>query len=410
MMYLSLCKNIQYIKKTSKMKPKPVKQVIQKFTEDFVRENNFLLNGREISELKIAWRAFADEIPPYPDTFKGRGIVVCAGGFLYLPCAWVLIAMLREQGCTLPIELWYEGNELNDEMILKLNGLNVICKNCSDFVDLPVRGYAMKPLAILHSSFREVLFLDADNNCLSNPEYLFENEVYRNKGSIFWPDAWTTSRSNMIWKIIGSTDYNSPEQESGQILINKEKCWKELNLAVYFNNNYSVYYKMLLGDKDTFKFAWQALNTPYFMISTPVGYCGYLNKDKEFFGFTMVQHDPSGEILFLHRNLVKWSVVNNEKAIWTCVKRKCGSKVKFNPKNIQAGNLRFSLVDIQGDVEVIPFKKKYGNYEARCLKKLQDLRKSKEYASFLHHLFLVEYRRGFMNDLGNLLSGFIAGS
>src|SRR5205085_2739777 len=46
-----------------------------------------------------------------------RGIVICAGGPRYLPCAWVCIKMLRHVGCELPIEIWHLGPaELPDEM------------------------------------------------------------------------------------------------------------------------------------------------------------------------------------------------------------------------------------------------------------------------------------------------------
>ncbi len=44
----------------------------------------------------------------YPDTHKGRGIVIAAGGDL-LPGAYVTCRLLRGFGCTLPIEIWSLG-------------------------------------------------------------------------------------------------------------------------------------------------------------------------------------------------------------------------------------------------------------------------------------------------------------
>ena len=69
---------------------------------------------------------FIQNIPAYPANFKGRGIVICAGGLQYFSCAWVCINMLRKLGCELPIELWYRGEEeLNPFMREQIETLNV---------------------------------------------------------------------------------------------------------------------------------------------------------------------------------------------------------------------------------------------------------------------------------------------
>lgn len=164
-------------------------------------------------------------------------------------------------GCVLPIELWYIGDEMTAGTIEALKPLNVTCRNALDHNPTSLSGYALKPFAIIHSSFREVLFLDADNNSPFDPVYLFDSVEYHSYGVIFWPDFWRTHPDNPIWEITDSSDYQTFEQESGQILINKERCWRELNLCLYFNYKEKDYYRMLLGDKDTFKFAWLALGT-----------------------------------------------------------------------------------------------------------------------------------------------------
>jgi len=46
----------------------------------------------------------------YPEgQFNGRGIMINAGKPEYPVGAYVLIRMVRELGCTLPIEAWYLG-------------------------------------------------------------------------------------------------------------------------------------------------------------------------------------------------------------------------------------------------------------------------------------------------------------
>jgi len=37
-------------------------------------------------------------------------------------------------------------------------------------------------------SFSEVLYLDSDNIPLTDPSYLFDHEVYKRHGAVFWPD------------------------------------------------------------------------------------------------------------------------------------------------------------------------------------------------------------------------------
>jgi hypothetical protein len=51
-----------------------------------------------------------------------------------------------------------------------------------------VAGWQNKPFALVHSKFEEVLFLDADNFCLRNPEFLFDEPRYQASGCAFWPD------------------------------------------------------------------------------------------------------------------------------------------------------------------------------------------------------------------------------
>jgi len=145
---------------------------------------------------------FIETIPPYPGTFEGRGIVICAGGVKYLTCAWVLIKMLRHLGCTLPIEVWYLGEDEGDPEWIKLvEPLGVTCidareggtgsasgthpRRCSASATHPLGGWQSKPFAILHSRFQEVLFLDADNVPVVDPTFLFETDEYRRTGAIF---------------------------------------------------------------------------------------------------------------------------------------------------------------------------------------------------------------------------------
>jgi alpha 1,2-mannosyltransferase len=58
---------------------------------------------------------------------------------------------------------------------------------------------------------------------------------------------------------------NEYEQESGQMVIRKNLKWEALNLATFMQVNNDLYFELIAGDKDTFRFAWRALGQSYHM-------------------------------------------------------------------------------------------------------------------------------------------------
>lgn len=343
--------------------------------------------GFSESNLKIItddWKNFVKTIPPYPTSYEGKGIVVCAGGISFFTCFWVLINILRKElNCTLPVQMWYVGDEMTKETIDALKKLDVSCYNFLDYEsDLNLKGWMLKPLAILLSSFKEVMYLDADNIPTVNPEFLFEFAGYKEYGTMFWPDFWRTGNENHIWKIVECEPDNMQEQESGQLLINKEKCWNELNLALFFNRNSDIYYELLLGDKDTFRFAWLALKSDFYFIKHGVGSCGYIDDNGVFFGNTMVQHSPEGEICFLHRNFLKWDRTKASFRAWTTIKRY--NQYAQSKRYILFGSpYGHKAINLEGDLEILSFDFLLGDLETKCLNYLEELRASTFYKKFI---------------------------
>ncbi|MDD3038224.1 hypothetical protein [Bacteroides sp.] len=352
------------------------------FQRDGIRTTDFVLPKSNIKVITQHWQDFVNNILPYPDNFEGRGIVICAGGKNYFTCCWILINVLRnELDCNLPIEIWYRGNEITPELDEVLMKLNVTCHNVEDFYDISpdMSGYVMKPMAILFSHFKEVLFLDADNICTMNPEFLFDLPEYKEYGAMFWPDFWTTDKNNQIWEIMGVPANSNKEQESGQILINKETCWRELNLALYFNMNNHIYYNYLIGDKDTFRFAWLALKTPFYFIKHEVASCGYIDEDGLFIGHTMAQHTPDGRIIFLHRNLLKWNETDIQYQTWDKIKKFTAESVLKIYIIYRDFKKAKNVMNLEGDLTLLDFKSLFGDLESRCLKYLQSLREEEFY-------------------------------
>ena len=246
---------------------------------------------------------------------EGKGIVICAGGVRYFTNAWVCINMLRRLGCQLPVEVWHLGKrEMTEKMRRLLAKLNVRTIDAFQVRRRkPARrlnGWELKVYAIIHSRFREVLFLDADNVPVANPEFLFDCEEFRSAGAIFWPDFKQTHQNDdlEIWRSCGLRRPSEPEFESGQILVDKARCSRALQLCLWLNEHSDFYYRHIYGDKETFHLAFQKAHKSYHLIKHPV-----LALDR-----TMCQHDPQGRRLFQHRNFAKWDLVRNPhiKGFW----------------------------------------------------------------------------------------------
>ena len=251
------------------------------------------------------------EPTPYPDgAFAGRGIVICAGGERLFTCAWVLIRMLQDTlGCTLPIEVWHLGpREIGAPMaaLLAERGVTLVDAEAVRR-DHPVRqlgGWELKPYAILHSRFEEVLLIDADNVPVVDPAFLFDIPQYRETGAVFWPDIVKLVPDNPVWAACGLDYRDEPSFESGQVLVDKRRCWAALDLTMYFNAYSDFYYGLVHGDKDTFYLAWRLLDQPFDM----PGPAKRLTA-------TLCQHDFDGRRIFQHRNQAKWVLLGRNQPI-----------------------------------------------------------------------------------------------
>lgn len=351
------------------------------------------VGNEKILELKKAWEEYAgvEQWFSGQQVGEGKGIVITSGGIKYFTSAWVLIKMLKEQGCNLPIEVWFFGEEMTKAMKRQLKNIGVKCCDMQRFMPVRPHGFLMKPLSIVYSSFKEVLFLDADNVCVRDPAYLFEDKNYLECGAVFWPDYWKTSSNNPIWSILALKYIDGYEQDSGQLLIDKSKCWNQLQLCIYFNIHGHDYYKFLYGDKDTFRFAWLALHKSFYMIPHLVGSCGYQDTEGNFYGHTMVQYDPSGAVIFLHRNLLKWDVTQENERLWIYIRRFLKSTKDMNCI-LKGSYLNHNAISLEGDTEQIVFDEVFPDFEVKCLAVLKKLRASKFYNKELLAYYLSKNR------------------
>jgi alpha 1,2-mannosyltransferase len=275
----------------------------------------------------------AAAVPTNSEQPKKRGIVVVAGGKTYFTNAYVLIARLRnELGCRLPIEVWHRESERSDfERRVWRSMKNVSYRCLEDEFGAEIPGkYSIKPVAMKLSSFDEILMLDADNNCIRDPEFLFDHPRYKRHGAIFFPDHWANDPSARCYQLLSPADRQKIPlwtQESGQVLIDRRRCARALELCVNMNLKFHDRMTDVVincpggnGDKDSFQVAWLLTGTDFWFVPFRTGTAGYLDQNGSYKGTTMCQYAPDGTPLFLHKNWIKFHE-QERSGMWQVMKR-----------------------------------------------------------------------------------------
>ncbi|KAJ8131768.1 hypothetical protein O1611_g1856 [Lasiodiplodia mahajangana] len=207
----------------------------------------------------------------------GRGIVLTAGDdqAKYL---LTTIYTFRELGCDLPIEIMYLGDpDLGEDHRFELESLpGVTTRDISQMVDddgWKLAGWAIKPFAMLLSSFREVIFIDADSFFFRDPAKLFDDPDYKKTGALFFRDRTIMPESKRKWlmqilprpihKLAKESSWwmgtSGHHQESGVVVIDTWKHFVSMLLICRFNGSDRDprggkvgVYEMMHGDKETF--------------------------------------------------------------------------------------------------------------------------------------------------------------
>ena len=284
-------------------------------------------------------RRYASEIKrtelDRPWLWSGRGVVIAGGGAKYIPSLWVNVNVLRRRGCNLPVQIWHLGEAELDPAVRGLfAGLDVEWVDALEVARIHqtriLNGWELKPYSILHSRFAEVLFIDADNFAVQDPSFVFDLPAYLQHGSLWWPDFphWSLppKRPPESWAAFGlQVPANLPAKdegpsmwgqsipadmevslETGQSVIDKRRCWRELALANWYCQHSDFTFNFYLGDTGAFHFAWLKCGTPF----------GRVNYWPAWETHTILQHDPSGQVLFHHRTALnnKLRLGNNPRA------------------------------------------------------------------------------------------------
>jgi len=236
----------------------------------------------------------------------GRGVVICGGG-RYAASAWVTIKMLRHLGCNLPVQVWYLGPaEMPAQLVGAFARLGAETVDAYElrkqFPHKRLNGWEVKAYCLLHCPWREVMLLDADNIPLQNIEKLFDDTEYQQFGALFWPDRGRWPPDAHIWTLSGLPYRDEAEFETGQMVIDRQRCWPAVVMSNLINEDSSFWYSHIHGDKDTFRLAWRSLNMTYGMIPH-MGTAPW-----PFF----YQKDRAGQLLFHHGYKWDGKAANNQ--------------------------------------------------------------------------------------------------
>jgi alpha 1,2-mannosyltransferase len=254
-------------------------------------------SAEQIAARRHSFFSYMASLGTYPEgQYKGRGIVMCAGGANLFALAWTNIQVLRELGCKLPVEVWHLGpDEMDAEMVAMLSACDAKVVDAFNYPDHPTQGWPLKPFAMLNCGFEEFMFLDADNFAVSDPTYLFDTPGYTKTGAVFWPDISVLADPRLA-RLFDLPDriMDDPEQESGMLLVDKKRGWRGMNAAWAMNRNgeYEFFSQYMLGEKDAYRIGWLATKTPFHMIE-------FLPVRSQ--SDCLYQHDPLGRVIFEHR-------------------------------------------------------------------------------------------------------------
>lgn len=310
---------------------------------------------------------------PKWDAYKGSAGYLLIGGGKFSWLSYLVIRQLRQIGSILPIELFiptqqeYEEkfcNMIFDKYNARCNVIDESLTNSTTSEHYKISGYQYKMLAILSSTFENVLYIDSDNYPTRNPDYLFGSDIYNQTGMIMWPDFWARTTNPKFYDIAGvnvtekKVRYNPYDKqqkqdtkplseftfkdatfhtfegalldrtcETGMLMINKTSHMKTMLLALYYNVFGPDYYYPLHtqgsageGDKETFIAAAHVLNQPYFLTQAGPNWVGYNNVElKEFTAKALNHYDPVQSLdptvakddmktLFLHLSYPKFYI------------------------------------------------------------------------------------------------------
>jgi SAM-dependent methyltransferase len=171
--------------------------------------------------------------------------------------------MLRDTGCTLPVQIWHRGA---DEPVrpAELAGLGAV--EIHDLTALRptprvLNGWEAKTVALLASGLERIFFLDADAYCLSDPAPLLDR-LSAEEPFLFWED-YPSGLSHVTWSVWNLAGTSVPPIQGGQFAIHVRHSWRDLVLAHWIDQHSDFSYAHQYGDQDSWRVALTISGGPY---------------------------------------------------------------------------------------------------------------------------------------------------
>lgn len=269
-----------------------------------------------LMDLSLKHKLVIDSLPiEQPEFYQNEAGYVYLGGGKYTWLTYMSIKFLRDQGSKLPVEVIIPSKsefdpQMCQELFPKLNAKCIILPK----LPIKIKGYQLKPLAILFSTFKQVMYIDSDIIPVVNPDRYFRisnsESLLDRYGLVTWPDFWRRTSSPLLYKSLGIQVGSTPTRflddiytptmfsykgrdekqynyhdlpntlpdwttEAGLLMINKITHFNVLLLALYYNlNGPTGYYPLISqggageGDKDTWALAARYLQARWWQVST----------------------------------------------------------------------------------------------------------------------------------------------
>jgi hypothetical protein len=108
-----------------------------------------------------------------------------------------------------------------------------------------------------------------------------------------------------VWKVFGMPYRDEPAFETGQWMVNKEMCWRELLTSDWLCQHSDYVFNHVYGDKEAFHLGWRLLRRDYAMPSRGPSWNVH----------TIIQHDFTGREILLHRVQDKWRLHGGNRVV-----------------------------------------------------------------------------------------------
>ena len=224
--------------------------------EDYFQSmpNRWLSDPRVIRRHREALLHLARAEMPDPGERSGTGVLLIGGG-KYWPGAVIAVKMLRDTGCTLPIQIWYRGDResVRPEDLDGLLGVEIRDLTALQPVPRVLRGWESKTVALLATGWERVFYLDADAYLLIDPASILDR-LSVEEPFLFWEDH-APARNAVKWSVWGLETSPVPPVQGGHFAVHVELFWREIVLAHWLNQHSDFSYFHQFGDQDSWRIA-----------------------------------------------------------------------------------------------------------------------------------------------------------